>query len=114
MGLEAGIRDFDLLSNETINKFIDTPRPGPLKGDVHSIGVRIVTELQPEECARNWNKYRWKSSYTNLIRMREAESQSPVKAYAIGHIQGASLNGDYNTMKQEIRSTTDNKAEATW
>ena len=114
VGPEAGIRDMDMLSDETIIKFLDTPRSGPLKGEVHSIGVRIVTDMQPEECSRNWNKYRWKSNYTNLIRLREAESQNPAKAYAIGHIQGTSPNGDYTTMKKEIYSITDHKAEASW
>ena len=113
-GPEAGLRDLDILTNETIVKFLDTPKSGPLKGEMHSIGIRIVTEMKPETCTRNWNKFRWKSTFTNLIRLREAESQSPVKAYAIGHIQGTSPNGDYTTMKNEIKMTTENKAEASW
>ena len=113
-GPEVGIQDLGVLTDETANKIFDFPRAGPLKGDVHSIGVRIVTDLSPEDFTRNWNKYRWKSSYNNLLRMREAETQSPLRAYAIGYIQGTSPNGDYTTMKQEISATTDTKAEASW
>ena len=114
VGPEVGLQDLDILSDETVNKFLDLPRSGPLKGDVHSIGIRIVTELTPEEFSRNWNKYRWKSSNNNLLRIREAETQSHMKAYAIGHIQGTSPNGDYTTIKKEIKDTTNNKAEASW
>lgn len=113
-GPEVGLRDITLLSEETTNRILDIPRAAPLKGDVHSIGIRIVTSLSPEQFSRNWNKYRWKSSHASLIRMREAETQSPNKAYAIGHIQGTSPNGDYSTMKAEIVATTGNKAEASW
>jgi hypothetical protein len=114
IGPEVGIRDLDILSDDTIVKMIDTPRNGPLKGEVHSIGIRIVTQLSPDECTRNWNKYRWKSSTLNLIRLREAESQTKDKAFAIGYIQGTSPNGDYLTMKKEINDITGKKAEASW
>ena len=111
---EMGIQDLEILTDETATKILDVPRAGPLKGDVHSIGVRIVTKLAPDEFSRNWNKFRWKSSYTNLLRIREAETQSPLKAYAIGHIQGMTPNGDYTTMKKEIITSTGYKAEASW
>ena len=114
IGPEAGIRDLDVLSDETIIKMIDTPRSGPLKGELHSIGIRIVTDMSPDNCTRNWNKYRWKASSSNLIRLREAESQTKAKAYAIGYIQGTSPNGDYSTMKMEISTITGKKAEASW
>ena len=113
-GPEAGIRELNMLSDDTIIKFLDSPKSGPLKGELHSIGIRIVTDLQPEECARNWNKFRWKSTYTNLIRIREAETQSSMRAFAIGHIQGTTPNGDYSTMKEELKQFTEGKAEASW
>ena len=113
-GPEVGIQDLKILTDETTNKIFDIPKAGPLKGDVHSIGIRIITNLTPNEFTRNWNKYRWKASQANLIRLREAESQGPNKAYAIGYIQGTTPNGDYTTMKKEIEHTTDNKAEASW
>ena len=114
IGPEAGIRDLDMLSDDTIIKMIDSPRSGPLKGELHSIGIRIVTDMSPDNCTRNWNKYRWKASSTNLIRLREAESQTNAKAFAIGYIQGTSPNGDYSTMKKEISTLTGKKAEASW
>ena len=113
-GPEVGIQDLQMLTDETTNKILNIPKDGPMKGDVHSIGIRIVTKLSPEDFSRNWNKYRWKSSFNSLLRIREAESQRPLQAFAIGYIQGTSPNGDYTTMKEEIATFTDNKAEASW
>ena len=113
-GPEVGIQEIKLLTDDTANKILDVPRAGPLKGEVHSIGIRIVTNLSPETFSRNWNKYRWKSSSNNLLCIREAETQRPDKAYAIGYIQGTSPNGDYTTIKKEIAAITEDKAEASW
>ena len=63
--------DLPMLADETTNKILNIPKAGPMKGDV----VQIVTKLSPEEFTRNWNKYHWKSSYNNLLRIQEAESQ---------------------------------------